>query len=148
MGVELAVVAEQLDLQSSVLTVHAVLGAPGVALPPVQHQAGQLVAVGETPARHVDQVTVLGPHGEGDGVAGVGHPPAHRVGGEAELLQAGVVQQLRGLDVYGTLSQPLVTLGPLGVYQTPETWPRYSVIGPPLQPVDGRAWWGLILQIK
>ena len=123
MGVELAVVAEQLDLQSSVLTVHAVLGAPGVALPPVQHQAGQLVVVGQTAARHVHQAAVLRADGEGDGVAGVGQPPADRVGGEAELLQAGVVEQRGGLDVDGTLPEALAALRPLGVDQTPETWP-------------------------
>ena len=87
----------------------------------MEHQAGHLVVVGQTAARHIHQVAVLGVHGEGDGVAGVGQPPAHRVGGEAELLQAGVEQQGLGLDVDGTLSEPLVTLGPLRVDQTPET---------------------------
>ena len=123
MRVELTIVAQQLDLQSSVLTVHTVLGPALGAFPPVQDQAGHLVAVGETPARHVDQVTVLRPDGEGDGVAGVGQPPAHRVGGQAELLQTGVVQQVGRLDVDGALPQSLVTLRPVRVDETPEAGP-------------------------
>ena len=124
MGVELAVVAEQLELQGGLLTVHRVLRPARPLLPPlppVQHQAGQLVVVGQAGARHVHQVAVLRVDGEGDGVPGVGQPPAHRVGGQAELLQAGVEQQRVGLDVDGTLSEPLTALGPLGVDQTPET---------------------------
>ena len=36
---------------------------------------------------------------EGDGVPGVDHAARHLVGGEAELGEARVVQQLRGQDV-------------------------------------------------
>ena len=40
---------------------------------------------------------------EGDGVAGVDHAARHLVGGEAELGEARVIQQLRRLDVDRTL---------------------------------------------
>ena len=88
---------------------------------------------------------------------GVDDAALHLVGGEAELLQPRVIQQLTGADVYGALSalmttfkeitsvrahsdellpEPLIAQRPLGVDQPPEAGSGDAIIGPPLQPVD------------
>ena len=114
---------------------HAVLAAPLLPLPPVQHHRGHLVVVSQGAPRHVHQVTVLSvnlggikylqkfvasaiikmikwscilytsnaPHLECDCVAGVDDAALHPVGGETELLQPWVIQQLARADVNRTL---------------------------------------------
>ena len=58
-GVQLAVVTQELELEGSGLTPDTVLGPALLALAPVEHDLGHLVVVGERPAGYVDKMTVL-----------------------------------------------------------------------------------------